>query len=137
MNKKLEDLMKQLPPLPKAGANPTIGFKPRISINAIFTYDYKPQEMLNLEMKVGDINADEAEFIEKLLLDIFKDELCCLDDICKLSLCIGCENEDFIKLPIIKKIFNKGGKYYFDSEQRDEVEEKIFQGIAEKIRLAS
>lgn len=130
--------MKQLPPLPKADSNPTtIGFKPRLSINAIFTYNYKPQEMLDFEIGIRDINADESEFIGKLLLDIFKDELCCLDDICKLSLCIGCENEDFIKLPIIKKIFARNGKYYFDSEQRDEVEEKIFQGIAEKIRLAS
>ena len=112
----------------------TIGFKPRLNINAIFTYRYKAQEMLDFEIGIRDINSNESEFIEKLLLDIFKDELCCLVDICKLSLCISCENEDFIKLPIIKKIFSRNGKYYFgDNGERDEVEDKIFQGIVEKI----
>ena len=105
-----------------------IGFKPLIDVNIIFSFDNKEQSMSNIEWTCTDINKDESELIRELILIPYYKEQYLLKDLYKVSMCFSCKEEDFKNLPIMKKVFSRNAKYYFDPKQRDQVEDKIIKG---------
>lgn len=103
-----------------------------IQINVIFTYDNKDQDMIDLFMS-------ESEFAYHLRNEValvkwvieksfsFSSEA---NDLVKISMCIKPENisdKEFTKWTGIKEFFARGGKYYFQPNQRDKVEELIIR----------
>ena len=105
-----------------------IGFKPKIDVNIIFSFDNQEQEMSDIEWTCTDINKDEAELIRELILIPYYKEQHLLRSLYKISMCFSCKEKDFVNLPIMKKVFSKNAKYYFDPSQRDEVENKVILG---------
>ena len=104
-----------------------IGFKPKINVSIIYTFDGKPQEMVDFDFQIGNINGDESELVRHLIGQPYPLDYHLLNDLCKVSMAFSCEVDDFVKLPIIKKIFDRGGKYYFQPNQRDEVESAVIE----------
>ena len=43
-----------------------IGFKPKLNVSIIYTFDGKPQEMADFDFQIGNIKADESEFVRNL-----------------------------------------------------------------------
>ena len=49
--------------------------------------------------------------IRQIILKVIGEEN--LKALSKISICVACEEKDFFKLPIIKSVFERNGKYYF------------------------
>jgi hypothetical protein len=108
----------------------TIAFKPLISVEIIYSFDNKEQEMWSFNYFLEDVLMSEDKLVKDLITRPYVDVLETLNDLYKVSMCFSCEVEDFVKLPGFKDIFSKNGKYYFDPKQRDEVENKIIEGTS-------
>ena len=105
---------------------------------AIFTYANHEQEVAETEFRL-DVSADESEVISKLIKSYFDmdnaDDRELISDIVKVSFCFSDteypqklkkkEAEKFWTLPTMKAFLERNGKYYFDEEQRDDVETSI------------
>ena len=104
-----------------------IVFKPTIEHNVIFTFDDKVQDILCFKFSRIPIHEEhEPKYIRSIILQtIGEDEAKTLS---KISIGLSCKEKDFVKLPIIKKVFERNGKYFFQPNQRDEVENKIIEG---------
>jgi hypothetical protein len=106
----------------------TIAFKPLISVEIIYSFDNKDQEMWSFDYFLEDVLMSEDKLIKDLITRPYTDDLKTLDDLFKVSMCLSCEVEEFVKLPCFKDVLSKNGKYYFDPKQRDQVEDKIIEG---------
>ena len=106
----------------------TIAFKPLISVEIIYSFDNKEQEMWSFNYFLEDVLMSEDKLVKDLITRPYVDVLETLNDLYKVSMCFSCEVEDFVKLPGFKDILSKNGKYYFDPKQRDQVEDKIIEG---------
>jgi hypothetical protein len=109
-----------------------------INAQAIFTYANHEQEMAETEFRL-DFDADESEVISNLIKSYFDmdnaDDRELISDIVKVSFCFSDtghpqklekkEAEKFWTLPTMKAFLKRNGKYYFDEEQRDDVETSI------------
>ena len=114
----------------------TIAFKPLISVEIIYSFDNKEQEMWSFDYFLEDVLMSEDKLVKDLITRPYTDDLKTLDDLYKVSMCLSCEVKEFVKLPGFKDILSKNGKYYFDPKQRDQVEDKIIEGttIASKTK---
>ena len=117
-----------------------ICWKNDIHAEAIFTFAHNEQEIAQRSFKL-DVTESEDRVIYNLIQSMFDinsvDELELMSDIIKVSFCFSDgtrypqkkltekEEAQLWKLPFMKAFLERGGKYYFDEEQRDEVESSI------------
>ena len=117
-----------------------ICWKNYIHAEAIFTFANHEQEMGEQNFKL-DVTESEDRVIYNLIQSMFDinsvDELELMSDIVKVSFCFSDgtrypqkkltekEEAQLWKLPFMKAFLARNGKYYFDEEQRDEVESSI------------
>tara|TARA_R100000773_G_C4139476_1_gene66594 strand:- start:127 stop:513 length:387 start_codon:yes stop_codon:yes gene_type:complete len=109
-----------------------------IHAEAIFTYAHYEQQMGHRDFKL-DITESEDKVIFGLIKSMFDTEneyeREMMSDIVKVSFCLSNtelptkmkkkEEEQVWNLPFMKAFLARNGKYYFDEEQRDEVESSI------------
>ena len=117
-----------------------IMFNEDINFDVILSFDDKDQEFFNFNMKLA-VDTTEKDLVHSILiggfvkenLDYYPDALL---DLCKLSVCVSCHEKDFLKLPCIKALLKRNGKYYFQPNQRDEMENDIVKNtvIASKTK---
>tara|TARA_R110001599_G_scaffold306411_1_gene512880 strand:- start:377 stop:760 length:384 start_codon:yes stop_codon:yes gene_type:complete len=117
-----------------------IMFNEDINFDVILSFDDKDQEFFNFNMKLA-VDTTEKDLVHSILiggfvkenLDYYPDALL---DLCKLSVCVSCKEKDFLKLPCIKALLKRNGKYYFQPNQRDEMENDIVKNtvIASKTK---
>ena len=117
-----------------------ITWKNYINAEAIFTFANHEQEM-GEQMFMLDVTESEDRVIYNIIKSMFdtdnEDERELMSDIIKVSFCFSDapsypqkkltkkEEEQLWKLPVMKAFLARNGKYYFDEEQRDEVETSI------------
>jgi len=97
-----------------------IMFKEDINFDVILTFDGKDQEFYNCNMKLA-VDTTEKDLVHSILiggfvkenLDYYPDALL---DLCKLSVSVSCKEKDFLKLPCIKALLKRNGKYYFQPD---------------------
>jgi len=105
-----------------------------ININVIFTYDNKEQDGIDLFMSESEFAfnlRNEVAFVRWVINKSFWRDIEQADDLLKISMCIRPENmsnKEFTKWTGIKEFFARGGKYYFQPNQRDRVENLIIEG---------
>ena len=117
-----------------------IMFNEDINFDVILSFDDKDQEFFNFNMKLA-VDTTEKDLVHSILiggfvkenLDYYPDALL---DLCKLSVCVSCKEKDFLKLPCINALLKRKGKYYFQPNQRDEMENDIVKNtvIASKTK---
>jgi len=104
-----------------------------ININVIFTYDNKEQDGIDLFMSESEFAfnlRNEVAFVRWVINKSFWRDIEQADDLLKISMCIRPENmsnKEFTKWTGIKEFFARGGKYYFQPDQRDRVENLIIK----------
>lgn len=102
-------------------------FKPTVQHNVIFTFDDREQEIISFEFANIPVYEEyESEYIRQIILKIIGEENA--KALSKISMSVACEEKDFFKLPIVKSVFERNGKYYFQPNQRDDIENEIIQG---------
>ena len=115
-----------------------ICWKNYIHAQAIFTFANYPQEMGEQNFKL-DVTESEDRVIYNVIKSMFdtdnEDERELMSDIVKVSFCLSNlqhphkmtdkEAEQLWELPVMKAFLERNGKYYFDKEQRDDVESSI------------
>ena len=105
-----------------------------IQINVIFTYDNKEQDGIDLYMSEDEFAfnlRNEVALVKWVINKSFWRDIEQADDLLKISMCIRPENmsnKEFTKWTGIKEFFARGGKYYFQPNQRDRVENLIIEG---------
>ncbi len=112
-----------------------------ISVNVIFTYDHREQDMIDLIMYEYEFISclkSEITFLKWVLNSSFPDHpnTCDALDLVKISMCISNHNmseEEFLKFKGIQEFLSRGGKYFFQPNQRGKVE----NAIIEKTDIAS
>jgi|TARA_Y100000114_G_C11680188_1_gene288200 hypothetical protein len=118
--------------------NMAICWRNYIHAEAIFTYAHHEQQMGHQDFKL-DITESEDKVIFGLIKSMFNTEdeyeREMMSDIVKVSFCLSNtelptkmkkkEEEQVWNLPFMKAFLARNGKYYFDEEQRDEVESSI------------
>ncbi len=119
-----------------------IMFKEDINFDVILTFDSKEQEFYNFNMKLA-VDTTERDLVHSILIGGFVKENLdytnypdALSDLCKLSVCVSCKEINFVKLPCIKALLKRNGKYYFQPDLWDEVIFNIVKGtlIASKTK---
>ena len=104
-----------------------------ININVIFTYDNKNQDGIDLFMSEDEFAfnlRNEVALVKWVINKSFWRDIEQADDLLKISMCIRPENmsnKEFTKWTGIKEFFARGGKYYFQPDQRDRVENLIIK----------
>ena len=105
-----------------------------ININVIFTYDNKDQDSIDLFMSEAEFAfnlRNEVAFVRWVINKSFFRDIEEANDLLKISMCIRPENisnKEFTKWTGIKEFFARGGKYYFQPDQRNRVENLIIEG---------
>tara|TARA_R100001510_G_C7458122_1_gene79881 strand:- start:55 stop:468 length:414 start_codon:yes stop_codon:yes gene_type:complete len=110
-------------------------FNAEMRVQIIFTFDSQEQQMWNTTMRVIPIEMKESEWIQSLIKMAFEKDLHNANDLVKISMCIGCDQKGYEKIPMIKSFLSRNGKYYFQPDQRD-IENEIIKGttIASKTK---
>jgi hypothetical protein len=104
-----------------------------IQINVIFTYDNKDQDTIDLYMSEDEFAfnlRNEVALVKWVINKSFFRDIEEANDLLKISMCIKPENisdKEFTKWTGIKEFLARGGKYYFQPNQRDKVEELIIR----------
>jgi len=102
-------------------------FKPTVQHNVIFTFDDREQEIIDFSFANIPCYAEyESEYIRQIILKVIGEENA--KALSKISMCVACEEKDFFKLPIVKSVFERNGKYFFQPNQRDDIESDIIKG---------
>jgi hypothetical protein len=105
-----------------------------ININVIFTYENKDQDGIDLYMSEDEFGynlRNEVAFIKWVINKSFFRDIEQADDLLKISMCVKPENmsdKEFTKWTGIKEFLARGGKYYFQPDQRDRAENLIIEG---------
>ena len=102
-------------------------FNAELRVQIIFTFDSQEQQMWNTTMRVIPIEMKESEWIQSLIKMAFEKDLHNANDLVKISMCIGCDQKGYEKIPMIKSFLSRNGKYYFQPDQRD-IENEIIKG---------
>ena len=131
--KKIKDLTERLQVL--TAKENILDKEKTISVNVIFTYDHKEQDMIDLIMFESEFISclkSEITFLKWVLNSSFPDHpnTCDALDLVKISMCISNHNiseEEFLKFKGIQEFLSRGGKYYFQPNQRDKVENAIIE----------
>ena len=104
------------------------------NINVIFTYENKDQDGIDLYMSEDEFGynlRNEVAFIKWVINKSFFRDIEQADDLLKISMCVKPENmsdKEFTKWTGIKEFLARGGKYYFQPDQRDRAENLIIEG---------
>ena len=106
---------------------PRIVFTQPIDIEIILSYDNKDQQMWNTTIRKLSVDCTEIELMRGLIESAFKSDMNYANDLCKISMCVSCKARDFEKLPCIKNFLARNGKYYFQPNQRDDIESAIIK----------
>lgn len=99
-----------------------------ITAHIIYTFKQYEQEGIKLKINLNKVKEmTEIEIISKLIQDSFNDyEKYLFDDLKKMSICFNFNNDDIPKkFPIINKVINKMGKYFFNQKDSDKTEKDI------------
>ena len=102
-------------------------FNATMNVEIIFTFDNQEQQMWNTKMKFIPLDMNESEWIKHLIERAFHNDMHLTKDLCKISMCIGCEEKGYDNIPMIKSFLSRNGKYYFQPNQRDNVETAIIK----------
>ena len=105
-----------------------------ISVNVIFSYDDRDQDMIDLTMTEDFFKyhlASEVNLVQWVIERSFQkmSDAHCLY---KISMCVSNHNiseEEFLKFKGIQEFLSRGGKYYFQPNQRGKVEDAIIKGV--------
>jgi len=92
----------------------TIAFAPLISVEIIYSFDNKEQEMWSFAYFLKDVLMSEDKLVRDLITRPYTDDLKTLDDFYKVSMCFSCEVEAFVKLPGFTDILYNQGNNYLD-----------------------
>ena len=104
-----------------------------ISVNVIFTYDHREQDMIDLIMYEYEFIfclKSEITFLKWVINKSFHTKIEDANDLVKISMCISNHNiseEEFLKFKGIEEFLSRGGKYYFQPNQRGTVENAIIK----------
>mgnify|MGYP000409602704 CR=1 FL=1 len=92
----------------------TIAFAPLISVEIIYSFDNKEQEMWSFDYFLKDVLMSEDKLVRDLITRPYTDDLKTLDDLYKVSMCLSCEVEALVKLPGFTDILYNQGNNYLD-----------------------
>ena len=99
----------------------------KMNVEMIFSFDNQDQQMWNTEMKFIPIEIKESEWIKDLIEMAFHDDIHLTKDLYKISMCISCNEKGHKNIPMIKNFLARNGKYYFQPNQRDDIESAIIK----------
>ena len=105
-----------------------------ISVNVIFTYDNKDQDMIDIYMSESGFAyhlKNEVALVKWVINKSFWRDIEQADDLLKISMCIKPENisdKEFLKFKGVQEFLSRGGKYFFQPNQRGKVENAIIEG---------
>lgn len=103
-----------------------ITLKTNIKIEMIFTFENKEQQLWKCELRTIPIDWNESDFIKNLIENAFHSDIESTKNLIKISMCIsGDKLSD--KVPCIKQMLKRNGKYFFQPDQRDSVENAIIK----------
>ncbi len=102
-------------------------FNATMNVQIIFTFDNQEQQMWNTKMKFIPLDMKESEWIKHLIERAFHNDMHLTKDLCKISMCIGCEEKGYDSIPMVERFLSRGGKYYFQPNQRDNVVNAIIK----------
>ena len=104
-----------------------IAFNAMMNVEIIFTFDNQEQQMWNTKMKFIPLDMKESEWIKSLIERAFHNDMHLTKDLCKISMCIGCDKKGYADIPMIERFLSRNGKYYFQPNQRDNAESAIIK----------
>ena len=104
-----------------------IAFDATMNVEMIFSFDNQEQQMWNTKMKFIPLDMKESEWIKSLIEKAFHDDINLTKDLYKISMCIGCDKKGYADIPMIERFLSRNGKYYFQPNQRDNVESAIIK----------
>ena len=81
-----------------------------MKIQMIFSFDNQEQQMWNTKMKFIPLDMNESEWIKHLIERAFHNDMHLTKDLCKISMCIGCEEKGYDNIPMIKSFLSRNGK---------------------------
>ena len=103
-----------------------ITLKTNIKIEMIFSFQNKEQQLWKCELRAIPIDWNESDFIKNLIENAFHSDIESTKDLVKISMCIS-GDKFYDKAPCIKQMLQRNGKYYFQPDQRDKVENAIIK----------
>lgn len=99
---------------------------PLMKINIIWSFEGREQQMSDIDMKNIPIDLEEAHFIKNLIFHCFSDDYeTATPYLYKMSMCLSFKEKGIENIPFVKKVLARNAKYYFDENQRDDVENEI------------
>jgi|TARA_R100001530_G_scaffold8178_1_gene8646 hypothetical protein len=104
-----------------------IAFNATMNVEMIFSFDNQEQQMWNTQMKFIPLDMKESEWIKSLIERAFHKDIHLTKDLYKISMCIGCDKKGYENIDMIKSFLSRNGKYYFQPNQRDNVESAIIK----------
>ena len=113
-----------------------------ISVNVIFTYDHREQDMIDLIMYEYEFISclkSEITFLKWVINKSFSTKVEDANDLVKISMCVSNHNiseEEFLKFKGIEEFLSRGGKYFFQPNQRGIVENAVVKqtGVASETK---
>jgi ribosomal protein L17 len=105
-----------------------------ISVNVIFTYDNKDQDMIDIYMSESGFAyhlKNEVALVKWVINKSFWRDIEQADDLVKISMCVSNHNmseKEFLKFKGVQEFLSRGGKYFFQPNQRGKVENAIIEG---------
>ena len=105
---------------------PFITVKTKIKVQLIFSFDNHEQQMWECEFKALPLDWNESDLIRNLIENAFPNDIENTKDLVKISMCINGDKAS-TKVPCIKQMLKRNGKYYFQPDQRDHVENAIIK----------
>jgi len=99
--------------------------KPLLKLNIIWSFEGRDQEMSDIDMKRIPLEMSEKNFIKELIHLCFPTDFESTAYLYKISMSLSFKEKGIENIPLIKKILARNAKYYFDKNQRDDVENDI------------
>ena len=99
--------------------------KPLLKLNIIWSFEGRDQEMSDIDMKRIPLEMSEKNFIKELIHLCFPTDFEATAYLYKISMSLSFKEKGIENITLIKKILARNAKYYFDKNQRDDVENDI------------
>ena len=103
-----------------------ITVKTKIRVQLIFSFDNHEQQMWECTIKELPLEWKESDLIRNLIENAFPNDIENAKDLVKISMCISGDKVSK-KIPCIQQMLKRSGKYFFQPDQRDEVENAIIK----------
>ncbi len=99
---------------------------PLMKINIIWSFEGREQQMSDIDMKNIPIDLEETNFVRDLIFHCFPNDYeTATPYLYKMSMCLSFKEKGIENIPFVKKVLARNAKYYFDENQRDDVENEI------------